>query len=134
MKYSVLRDYLIAHLPARWEGLEFYPGPNLPANTANRFVLLTRTGGPGLETDGLIDVQGWQFRVASEQNNYDDGEDLAFDLDAIALNSGYSRSVGGVWMVDLYRAGSPPTMLLVDDAERTHFVASYLASVQSALA
>lgn len=133
MKYSILKSFLQANLPARWAGLEFYPGPDMPTNTANRFVVLTRTGGPGLNTEELIDTSGWQFRVAGAQNDYQDAEDLAFDLDAAVLNSGYSQAVDGLWMVDIYRSGSPPTQLMVDDADRTHFVASYLASVQSAL-
>lgn len=131
MLYATLKTFVADRLGY---DIEFYPGPDLPTNTANRYILLTRTGGPGLETEGLIDVTGWQVRVAGSQNDYDDAERVAYDVDAIFLNSGYSQAVDGVWMVDAYRTGSPPTQLLVDDADRHHFVASYLVSVQSALA
>lgn len=137
MKFSQFRDFLIAGLSEpqveRWPSLEFYPGPRMPDDTANRFVVLTRFGGPGLTTEDVIDIQGWQIRVAGNQNDYNDAEDLAFALDAVVLNRGHSQAVDGLWMADAYRTGSPPTELLVDDAERTHFVASYLVSVQSAL-
>lgn len=134
MRFSQLALFLTERLPAKYLGLEFYPGPNMPDETANRFVVLTRTGGPGLTTEDLIDVHGWQFRCVGEQNSYDDAEELAFALDAIVLNHGHSQAVDGLWMVEFHRPGSPPTQLLVDNADRTHFVASYLASVQSALA
>jgi hypothetical protein len=133
MRYSQFRDWLVERLPSRYEGLEFYPGPDLPSDTPNRFVLLSKTGGPGLDAEGLIDVRGWQVRCAGSQNDYDDAERLAETLDAIILNFNQSQQVGDTWLVSIYRTGGEPTQLTVDNADRTHFVASYLASVQSAL-
>lgn len=132
MRYGAFKDFLATRLGY---DIEFYPGPDLPADTANRFVVLTRTGGPGLTTEDLIDTSGWQVRVAGPQGDHDGAEAVAFDLDAVILRHGHSqRMTDGTWLVDMYRSGSPPTELLIDDAERTHFVCGYLCTVQSALA
>lgn len=133
--YALARDFvrqIMDLAPAGiYEKVHIYPGPNLP-DDPGRFVVLTRYGGAGLEVDGVLDARGWQVRVASKQNDYDSGEVLADWIDDFftALPSG---KVGDLWVTGIQRVGGAPSALMTDDADRTHFVCSYMASVESAL-
>lgn len=127
MRFSEFRDYLWANLPDRFVGLVVEPGPDL-SDTSGRYLLLTASGGPGFTVDGHVDERGFQVRAVGEQGDYDDAEDLAFTIDAI-VTSTPSRRIGTSWVVEMSRVGSPPTPLLRDDAERTHFVCSYTVAV-----
>lgn len=108
-------------------------GPELP-DVPGHGVLLTRYGGPGLETgEGILDARSWQVRCVGRQNSPDYAEGMADAIDIVFL-SHYSRSVGGVWVSSIQRVGGAPAALMVDDADRTHFVCSYIVSVELALA
>jgi hypothetical protein len=114
-----------------YKKVHIYPGPNLP-DDPGRFIMLTRYGGRDFDVDGLIDNPSWQVRVASKQNDYDSGEVLADWIDA-KFSSFHSQKVGDLWVVEIQRVGGAPSALMLDDADRTHFVCSYTASVESAL-
>lgn len=133
MRYATFKEFAQAGLAGTpQEGAPFEPGPDLP-NIPGRFVVLTRFGGPGLNTEDLFDGVGYQVRAVGEQVNYQDAEDLALAIDLWFLRKGFSQRVGGKWMTSIQRLGSPPTPLLVDDAERHHFVCSYVVDIESGL-
>ena len=108
-----------------------YPGPDLPA-IPSKFVVCSPYGGPGTDLDGAIDQRSWQFRVVGGQNDFESAEAAADAID-IAFLSHYARKVQGTWVPQIQRAGGAPAVLLVDDAERTHFVCSYIIDVALAL-
>lgn len=114
-----------------YEKVHIYPGPELP-DDPGRFVMLTPYGGEGYEADGAIDARGWQVRVAGKQGDYDSAESLANWIDTIFTALPSSR-VGGLWVTGIRRVGGAPNPLMLDDADRHHFVCSYMASVESAL-
>ena len=95
-----------------------------------RFGMMTFTGGPGLSAESLLDTGTWQARWVGEHSDFNDAEDLAMEFDRRFRARG-SFTAAGIRVVSFQRSGSAPTPLLVDDAERHHFVASYLATVQS---
>lgn len=115
------------------------PGPQLPENPDD-CVVLTRYGGPGLDADGALDNVSWQVRVIGKQNNYESAEEIADTIDDGFLNhfSSYVQSDPDDastkrWVPSIERVGGAPSPLLVDDADRTHFICSYNASTESAL-
>lgn len=109
-----------------------YPGPSLP-DVPDGFVLWSRYGGPGESLEGVLDDIAWQVRVAGPQNDYDLAETVADLLDH-SLLSMYSQHVGGVYVTRVQRVGGAPSVLMVDDADRTHFVCSYNIETELALA
>lgn len=119
--------------------VRIFPGPILPENP-NYCVVLTRYGGAGLDADGALDVIAWQVRSIGKQNNYDSAEEIADTIDDGFLNHFSSYVFPNpedlnekIWVPSITRVGGAPNPLLVDDADRTHFVCSYNASTQSAL-
>lgn len=110
-------------------GFEVHPGPDDP-RIPGSYILLTGYPGPGLNTDDLFDGEGWQVKVVGEQHAYESGEDVAITIDRY-LRSLYSGYYGGQWVTNFQRSGGSPSPLLVDDADRTHFVCSYIADVDS---
>lgn len=109
-----------------------YPGPVLP-DIPGSFVVLTPYGGPGLELgEGVLDGRSWQARCVGEQNDYESAEGIANAID-IRFISLPSSKVEGVWVTEIRRVGGAPSPLMTDDADRTHFVGSYTASVELAL-
>lgn len=114
--------------------VDIYPGPELQDGDPNTYVLLTRYGGAGLDGgEGILDNYGWQVRVVGAQYDYIAAEGVAdaIDIGLISFMSGY---IGDLWVVEIPRVGGPPAALMTDDANRTHFVCSYMPSVESALA
>lgn len=107
------------------------PGPELP-DVPDSYVLLSPYGGPGLALDGALDDKAWQVRSVGRQNDPDNAEAIADAID-IAFISLPSSKVGGVWVASIQRVGGAPSPLMVDDAERTHYVCNYIVSTQSAL-
>lgn len=92
-------------------------------------VRVTPSGGYGDQLEGVLVNQEWQIRVVGRTGDYESAESLAWILDRHIL--GWSGTqVGGVRVVAIQRSGSPPTVLLTDDAQRTHFVCSYLLDVE----
>jgi hypothetical protein len=108
-----------------------YPGPQLPENP-DCTVVITPYGGAGTNTDDVMDARSWQFRVISEQEDYESGESVANAIDIAAL-SHFSSDVGGVWVSDITRVGGSPAALMVDEAGRTHFVCNYSVNVALSL-
>lgn len=133
MRYSALRDFIIAGLAAdaTYADPFILAGPDDEDTPPGRFLMLTPIGGPGFNSDGLFDGRSWQAMVAGEQRSYDDAEGFAFAVDSL-LTQAWSQSIGGKWCTGFTRQGGPPTPLpAVDDADRTRFTCNYIADVQS---
>lgn len=133
MRFAQVKAFTLEAFTAAGMGdkIKVHPGPELP-DIPDRYVVWTRYGGTGLELDGVLDGRSWQFRAVGLQNNYDSAEEIADILD-IALISHHSSKIGGFWVPSIERVGGAPAALLTDDADRTHFVCSYTASVELAL-
>ena len=116
---------------AALQDVAIYPGPDLP-DIPGKFVVLTRYGGPGLEMEGVFDARSWQVRSVGNQLDYESSETIADAID-IAFLSHFSRKIGDIWVPSIQRVGGAPAPLPVDDADRTHFVCSYVVSVELAL-
>lgn len=132
MRYSILRDYLMAFLLGReWDPMPtFVPGPGTDDNaldvSPDRLVMLTFGSGAGLSTEQAFDRPIVQIRAAGNQSDYDDGERLAYDLDRGMVAVDSSRSIGGVWVASFNRTGGNPQLLLWDDADRANFTCTYI--------
>lgn len=117
---------------ANYSDVAVYPGPDLP-DVPGAYVLLTSYGGPGLELgEGVLDGRSWQVRTVGEQMDYESAEGIANAID-IAFISRFSSDMDGAWVASIGRVGGAPNPLMTDDADRTHFVCSYVASVELAL-
>lgn len=126
---SQVRDHLSRVFPT----VPVEIGPDLP-EYPGEFLLITPTGGPGLQTDGYTDVHSFQVRAVGDQNDYDSAERLAVLADLNLLRLGMnSQEAFDTWVVSISRSGGSPTVLMRDEAERHHFVASYLVEVDSTL-
>lgn len=112
-------------------GWTIVPGPQLPENP-DATIVLTRYGGSGMNTDGAMDGRSWQFRIIGKQQDYASAESVAELIDHAAL-SHHSSEVGGVWTSSISRVSGAPAALMVDNADRTHFVGNYVADVALAL-
>lgn len=130
MLYRDLRDWLKAQTPESTFGyIEWIPGTEWDVDqSVGKTVVLTRTGGDGLGTEGLTDGIGYQVLVIGDQRDYDSAEELAMHIDSL-LRSAHSQRISGVWVTHIRRVGSPPTASFTDDAIRTHFVCSYIVDV-----
>lgn len=133
--YSIAKDFTREILDAaNYPKTKIYPGPDLPTTDPNSYVVLSRYGGNGLDGgEGALDGYSWQARVVGKQDRYEEAEGIADAVD-IGWISHMSGKIGGIHVVEITRVGGPPSVLMVDNAERTHFVCSYNASVESALA
>lgn len=112
------------------KGYPVYPGPDDP-RIPGSFVLLTRYDGAGLSVDDLMDSVGWQVKVVGEQHQYESPEDFIVQLDGF-LRRLPSARYSGQWVADVARAAGGPSVLMVDDANRTHFVCSYYTDTAAA--
>lgn len=128
--YAAISGWAIANVPGL-AGFKHYPGPDLP-DDPGKFVLWTRYGGPGEELEGVLDGVAWQARVVGDQNDYNSAENAADALD-VALLSLFSQHIAGIWVSTVRRVGGAPNSLMVDDADRTHMVCSYIVSTELAL-
>lgn len=127
--FKAIRDYIAPQLQN--EVGVIAPGPDDP-ETSGSFIKITRTGGTGLEAEGILDLIEFQFDCVGLQYDYDSAESLALEVDRLVLGI-LGRTIGGVRVVSVWRSGSPPTPLEVDEAQRHHFACSYLWRVQSGL-
>lgn len=132
MRFETVKQMLTDNLPAPFDDILIEPGPRLPSIPGS-FILVTGYGGAGMDVDGLIDQPSFQLRAVGDQNSYQSAEDLAEAADFVFL-SWFSKKVGPVWVASIVRVGGAPSPLLVDDADRHHFVCSYTAAVESAVA
>lgn len=132
-KYSDMKAAVRVILDAAgYLDVDIYPGPELP-DIPGKYVVLTRYGGPGIELEGVLDAVSWQVRSVGWQMEDDESAEGIADAIDIAFLSHYSRQVGSVWVAGIQRVGGAPSSLMKDEADRTHFVCSYIVSVELAL-
>jgi hypothetical protein len=132
MTFAQIKEMTRAILDgANLQGVAIHPGPGLPDNP-DESVVWTPYGGPGLEVDGALDARSWQFRAIGRQGDYESAETIANVLD-IAFISHFSSKIGELWVSSIVRVGGAPNPLTRDNGNRTHFVCSYVFSVESAL-
>jgi hypothetical protein len=105
------------------------PDPDSSADLPGSFVVVTPTGGPGEATEGATDQSGFQLRTVGEQHDYTSAETLAWQADGVIRTLDGSEMLGARRLVRLNRIGSPPTLLLLDSANRYHFVCTYFAEI-----
>lgn len=125
-----MKAYLTSILEADsgdWESWSIHPGPELPQIPAP-FVVATPYGGPGEDLEGVLDERSWQIRVVSTQRGWEDAEEVANLIDMAFLQH-YTGDVGNERVVSIQRVGGSPAPLDIDDAERVHFVCSYIFGV-----
>lgn len=130
--FAVVRDWARPILnDAGFEEVSQYPGPSLTDDSGSH-VIWTRYGGPGEDADGALDDISWQARCIGLQGDYDSAESLADTLD-LALLSLFSQRIGGIWVTRVQRVGGAPSALMIDDADRTHMICSYVIGTELAL-
>lgn len=112
-------------------GWKVYPGPKLP-DIPGSFILASAYGGPGEDLEGVLDGRAWQIRCVGPQTIYTDVEAVANVID-IAFLSWLPQDVSVTKVTSIQRVGGAPAALMVDEAERVHFVCSYVLSVGLAL-
>ena len=126
---AMIEGYLRSVDFEKYGDLEVYPGPNDP-RIPDWYVLITMTGGPGYNTEGLFDGVSYQVKMVGKQHDYTSAEDTALVIDKFIM-SFYTGKFGNTWLTHFQRIGGRPAALMVDDADRHHFVASYVADVES---
>lgn len=131
--YEQMKAFISA-IPTIPDKTHYEPGPN-PADVPKRQIVLTRYGGPGEDLEGVTDRISWQVRVIGKQGDggYNDAEAIADAID-IALLSVHSHQDGTEGVISIQRVGGAPNPLEKDNAERTHFICSYIVETALALA
>lgn len=102
-------------------------------NLPGRMVALTSVPGGPMSHENRIDYPAFQVRVAGEQGDFDSAERLAGQIDLALLAVCTTTRVGSVFVKNINRSGGPPSLLLKDDANRYHFVCTYLVQAPSGL-
>lgn len=118
-------------------GVEVTVGPYEP-DVPGRYVVVTRTGGPGLSTEGTIDVVGFQVRVGGDQDRAQDAEDLAMLVDRVLCTYPYPQEVSyassltgklvSCKVTAVARSGGSPSALPLDDGDRSVYTCTYLVT------
>jgi hypothetical protein len=110
------------------------PGPatNVDAEdyAPEALVIISLWPGQGLVTEGLFDRAGVQLRTIGKQMDYQSAELLAMDCDKAMTSIEISQHINGKWVVDIWRAGGSPTLVLKDDGDRYHFFCNYIWEVE----
>lgn len=110
-----------------------HPGPyneRTAKVTPQSLVFATVGNGLGLTTETLYDRVMVTVRALGPQNMYDPAEALAHDLDRLLLDVANGHSLGAARTLYVHRAGGAPNLVLLDDAERYHFQATYVTEVK----
>jgi hypothetical protein len=113
-------------------GYPLYPGPyRTDANTPDRAVVITGTGGPGFVTEeGLPNAATFQARVRGTSDDPSEPEQKAEALDLLILGASFPASIDGVTINHAHRLGGPPTPLPVNPADERHeFTCNYVAII-----
>jgi hypothetical protein len=109
-------------------GYPIVPGPWRPdANTPDRVVFVTGTGGPGFAVEeGLPNIATFQLRVRGTSDDPAEPEQKAEALDLLILMASFPVQVDGVTINHAHRLGGPPTPLPVNPADERHeFTSNY---------
>lgn len=106
-------------------------GPSIPTSDPGAMLVVTWMGGPGFSLEQLLDTPAFQVRTIGPQGNYDLAGQLAEDVDRAFTRHGWGDMIGRRWVVEVRRAGGRPSLDRVDDADRAHYVCTYLADIEA---
>lgn len=126
-------DRVQAVLPAPYNEYMMQPGIDLPS-VPIPFAMFSRLEGSGLEVEGVLDGVGIRVETVGQQNNYTSGEEFALAIDRAMLAPLPDYKIGAVHVAYVNRFGGGPYEFEYDDANRYHFVCSYILAVQSGIA
>jgi hypothetical protein len=126
-------DRVKSVLPAPYDDYLLQPGINLPA-VPIPFSMFSRLEGSGLEVEGVLDGIGVRVETVGQQHDYTSGEAFALAIDRAMLSPLVDYKIGSVHVANVDRFGGGPYEFEYDDANRYHFVCSYILAVQSGIA
>jgi hypothetical protein len=103
--------------------------------TTGRYIVVTRTAGPGLIREGTAEIIGFNIQVRGGENNFEDAEAIANAIDSAILEYGNEViEIDGVVIHAVGRTGGGlQTIGVVDSASRYAFSGSYFAEVSTQL-
>jgi hypothetical protein len=106
-------------------------GPDIPADPGT-VIVVTWLPGAGFSLEQMLDTPGFQLRVIGPQGNYPAAKELAerVDLELVARDH-WPGFIGGRYVVEIRRAGGKPSHDRTDNADRAHYVCTYLADVEA---
>lgn len=111
----------------------FDPGPGSDQvvidQNPDEMCIISLTGGPGLDSEQVFDRAGLQIRTVGPQADYEGAETLAFNIDKALVSIDTSQAINGKHTLSIMRAGSGPSLLLIDDGGRYHFTCNYIWEV-----
>lgn len=119
--------YLAGWNTAQEIAYPLYAGPEILA-APDRAVFITLSGGPGYTTEeGGTDAWTFQARLRGPADDPMTPMAAAQLLDHLILNGPHPVTVDGVPVLNVQRAGSPPSPLPLDPSSRRfEFTASYI--------
>jgi hypothetical protein len=130
------RQLTRAHIEAFWrdhgmtDAVAVYEGPELPADP-NTCLVVTWTTGPGFQLEQALDTPAFQVRVMGPQGNPDQARILAENVDRSFTRHVWPAMLGELYVVEIRRAGGTPAVDRLDNADRTHYVCTYLADIEA---
>ena len=136
LAYADVEGFVASGLTAlNYDPLPFLdPGPATDPNVQDlvpgMMVILSLSGGAGLDSEQVFDRAGLQVRSIGDQQDYTSAEKLAQDIDNLLVGVDSSRSINSKWTLAIQRAGGPPAFLLKDNGDRYHFTCNYIWEVQ----
>lgn len=106
-------------------------GPDIPSDPGVMLVV-TWLPGAGHNAEGMLDLPAFQIRTVGPQGNRDAAKGLAERVDVeLTLRIGnWPALVGGRYVVVVARSAGAPAMDRKDAANRTHYVCTYVATVE----
>lgn len=123
---SWLRDHGLGDKVAVIDGPDIPPDPGA-------VVVVTWLTGAGLDAEGMLTQPGFQLRIIGPQGNRDAARELAERIDTLLVLSfgAWPAFVGGRYVVGVRRAGGEPAQDRKDNANRAHYVCTYIATVEA---
>jgi Bacteriophage minor capsid protein len=106
----------------------------LPAT--GRVIYVRLQSGPGYSLEGVQDNLTFSVECRGADRNYDDAENIAWDVDRIVLTLGVVpyTFADGTYMYFMGRTGGPPTEITVADSSgRYAFTCNYYVTVATDL-
>jgi hypothetical protein len=127
---AVIRDWLtsLGWDTRQEQGWPIHIGPRIP-DSPDRLLTITNSGGPGYTTEEpATDAGTFQARLRGVPDGVLEAEAQAEALDTLILRASFPVVIDGVPIVTVYRAGSGPTPLPLDPADRRYeLTCNYIA-------
>lgn len=107
-----------------------YEGPEIPRDPG-ACVVVSWMPGPGYSLEQMIDTVAFQARYIGPPGNPDDARILAAMADKAITRHRWPAVLAETYVVEIRRAGGKPALDRRDNADRTHYVCTYLADVEA---